>query len=82
MYHATFKFKFTYQNYVRRNKKLIPKYGEYGPYDGEVERLFIEGDEDSVWRDIQLKLGDSRTKKVNILDKKIINLQDVGKTVK
>jgi len=80
--HADFKFRYTYQYYSSRNGKYSPTGSKYGPYSGLVPRLYLEGDENTIWRDILLKLGESKTKRFNIVEKEIINVRDVGKTVK
>lgn len=78
IYHAEFNFSYTYQYYSKRNGILNKTGKPIGPYKGSVERVYLEGDEETVWNDIKLKLGDSETKRFTLLDKKILNRKNTG----
>ena len=73
-------FSYSYQYYSKRNGKVNKTGKVIGPYDGSVERVYLEGDEDTIWNDIKLKLGESETKCFTLTNKRITNKKNTGKT--
>lgn len=79
IYYADFTFRYTYQYYSKRNNVLTKSGKEVGSFSGVVPRIYLEGDEETVWNDIKLKLGDCETKRFTLTHKEIKNIKDTGK---
>lgn len=75
IYHAEFCFKYSYQYFTPQGKGGI----KYGSFSGCVPRVYLEGEEDKVWKEIESNFGSTKTKRYTLTNKEINNKINVGK---
>lgn len=79
IYHADFRFRYTYQYYTQ-SKGVLTKSGKpVGPFSALVPKIYLEGDEEQKWEEIKKELGHSDKKRFELTDKRITNIKNTGK---
>lgn len=76
--YGRFECRYTYKYFTKHRGIYKPSKRHERTYSTSSNHIYIEGEEDDIWDEILLSLGNSDRKKVKLTNKKITEISDFG----